>query len=241
MVDIAIGVARTDERDKLNVTQFVRFISLDGVDWYDPEKTKKLYVGKAIIDFAARTGSDGDLEPVKKETIPRVVGSAALKMFDSNFLALPRPLADRGTPILINNACGSWHRLAETFTFCNARAYIGTLFSVSMSEAHDVVIKLLDKNFGKLLPVALWSAQRAVYGDSVRRPYVMTGVFPQRLRVSRRDVPRDTAGQLARALSTRQADLRRTNPSDLKKVRTLKEYIAFYERELAFLRERELI
>ena len=46
-------------------------------------------------------------------------------MFDSDFLALPRPLADRGTPILINNACGSWHRLAETFTFCNAKAYIG--------------------------------------------------------------------------------------------------------------------
>ena len=52
-------------KEQLNVTELVQFISLDG--WIDdPEKTKKLYVGKAIIDFAARTGSDGDLEPVKK-------------------------------------------------------------------------------------------------------------------------------------------------------------------------------
>jgi hypothetical protein len=241
VVDIAIGVARTDDEDMLGVTQFDRIISLDGVDWYDPEKTRKLYVGKAILDYVARTGSAEDLKPVKKETVTRVVGSAALKMYDHNFLALPRPLADHGTPILINNACGSWHRLAETFTFCNARVYIGTLFSVSTSEAHDVILKLLDKHFGKFLPVALWSAQREVYDGSVRRPYVMTGVFPQRLRVSHRDVPRDLAGQLLKALATRQADLQQTHPTDEGKAKTLKDYITFYERELAFLRERKLI
>lgn len=51
-----------------------------------------------------------------------------MMMADGNYIVMPRSLADEGTPIIINNACLSWHRLAGTFTFANARAYIGTLF-----------------------------------------------------------------------------------------------------------------
>jgi hypothetical protein len=83
-------------------------------------------------------------------------------MCDHNYISTPRSLAAEATPIIINNACSSWHTLAETYTFNNARAYIGTLFQVSTSEAHDVVVKLLGKHFGKPLPVALWSSQREV-------------------------------------------------------------------------------
>jgi hypothetical protein len=201
VVDIAIGVAPTDEPEMLKVTQFLRFVALDGVDWYDPGKEQTLYVGRAILDFLAQTRQDPPLQPVKKETIPRVVGSAVLRMHDHNYMSVPRPIADQGTPILINNACCSWHRLAETYMFCNARTYVGTLFQVSTSEAHDVVVKLLDKHFGKPLPAALWSAQREVYGDGVRRPYIMTGVYPQRLRFFRHDVRRHIAARLAGTLA----------------------------------------
>ncbi len=48
VVDIAVGIGRTNLKDLLNVTQFMRFISLDGVDWNNPVEKKKLYVGKAI-------------------------------------------------------------------------------------------------------------------------------------------------------------------------------------------------
>lgn len=242
VVDIAIGVARTDQDDLLNVTQFMRFVSLDGVDWHDPSKSDKVYVGSAVNDFMERTrsGSRDDLQPVKKETVPRVIGSAVLKMYDQNYISLPRPIADEGTPILINNACCSWHRLAQTYTFCNARAYIGTLFQVSTSEAHDVVVKLLGKRFGKPLPDALWSAQREVYGDSVRRPYIMTGVYPQRLRVSRHNVPQYIASRLSSALAAWQANLRTADSGDERKVKMIKESVEFYKRELAAFRERWL-
>jgi hypothetical protein len=122
VVDIAIGIANTNDPEMYNVTQFLRFVSLDGVDWHDPAKSKKLYVGTALTDFLDRTRGDG-LKPVEKANIPRVVGAAALKM-DHNLLVIPRSIADEGTPIIINNACTSWHRLAETFTFGNARAYV---------------------------------------------------------------------------------------------------------------------
>jgi hypothetical protein len=78
IVDIALGIGQTDVKDRLRVTQFMHFVSLDGVDWTDRKAKAKLYVGKAIIDFMARVGEGGDLKPVKKDTVPRVIGSAAL-------------------------------------------------------------------------------------------------------------------------------------------------------------------
>jgi len=201
VVDVAIGLGHTEQDDFVHVTQIYAIRSLDGIAWNDPNLEQKLHVGTAIRDFFERTRSEYDLKPVKQENIARVVGSAALAMHDDNFIALPRSLASEGTPIIINNACASWHRLAETFTFGNARAYVGTLFPVSTTEAHDVIVALVDKQFGKPLPTALWTAQRRVYGDTIRRPYVMTGVYPQYLRTTRRDVPQDVAHKLASGLS----------------------------------------
>jgi hypothetical protein len=171
VVDIALGVGQTPDPAMLAVTEFLRFVSLDGVDWSDAVAKESLYVGTAINDYMDRM-SRHELQPVKKETVPRVFGSAALKMHDGNLLLVTKPLADEGTPIVINNACVSWHSLAKTFTFCNARAYIGTLFPISPLEAQEVVIKLVEKHFAKPLPTALWSTLRDVYGTSNRRPYV---------------------------------------------------------------------
>jgi len=79
VVDIAVGVGRTNDANMLRVTQFIRFISLDGVDWHDPKKKGTLYVGKAILDYLEMTGSStAPMKPTKKETVPRVVGSSAL-------------------------------------------------------------------------------------------------------------------------------------------------------------------
>ena len=60
---------------------------------------------------------------------------------------------------------------------------------ISTTEAHEVTIKLLGKHFEKYLPIALWRAQNEVYRDSVRRPYVINGVFTQRIHVSNENVP----------------------------------------------------
>jgi hypothetical protein len=232
IVDIAIGVARTNDNNLLRVTQFVRFVALDGIDWNDPEKADKVYVGTAITEYLRRSGSKGDLEPVTKEDIPRVLGSAALKMFDHNFIAIPKSLADEGTPIIINNACASWHRLAETFTFCNARAYVGTLFSVTSGEASEVATKLLEKHFQKPLPAALWAAQRDVYGESTRRPYVVTGIYTQFLRTARRDVPTYIGDRLTRALAAWEAQLAQIEPGNDRLIKGLQERVDFYKREI---------
>lgn len=166
------------------MTQFMRFVSLDGVPWSDPVAKAKLYVGKAIFDFTewSRSGSGRELKPVERETVHRVIGSAALKMHDNNFIPLPCSVAGEGTPIIINNACVSWRRLATNFMFGGARGYVGTLFPISTTEAESVLLRALGKHHGKFLPHALWSAQRETYDDDSRRPYVVAGVYTQRIR-----------------------------------------------------------
>jgi hypothetical protein len=175
---------------------------------------------------------------VKRDTVPRVVGSAALKMHDQNLIVLPKSLADEGTPIIINNACLSWHRPAKDFTFGNARSYVATLFPVTPSEAKEVVIKLLDKHFGKPLGAALWSAQREIYGGTgSRRPYIVTGVYPQRLRVKQHDAIDRIGSRLARALMAWKSNLARVDANDEPRAKMIGEGIAYYERELAHFRE----
>ena len=199
VTEIAISVEVVPGQEDLRVTQFERFVSLDGVDWSDPTKTKKVYIGQAMNDFG-RLREEDSLEPTTKEEVSRVPGSMALRMADGNYIALPQSLASSGVPIVINNACASWHRLAGTFVFANARAYIGTLFSVLNPEAEAIGERLFGKYFNKPLPVALWRAQNDVGGNGARRPYIMVGCHFQKLRVAHGDNLSYVEGQLRSTL-----------------------------------------
>jgi hypothetical protein len=234
VVDIAVGFARTDDPEVLAVTEYMRVVSLDGVDWNDAKAKAKLHVGTAMLDFMSLTRSGpNELKPVRRETVSRVVGSSAMMMADGNYIVMPRSLADEGTPIIINNACLSWHRLAETFTFANARAYVGTLFPITPSEAAAVVVKALDKHWNKPVAAALWAAQRDVYGTNIRRPYVITGVYPQRLRVKITDYPERIRTQLARSLARWERRLSELKLDESKHIAMTKDIIKVYKRELA--------
>ncbi|WP_338692209.1 hypothetical protein V5279_39125 [Bradyrhizobium sp. 26S5] len=179
VVDLAVGFQRTDDPEILKVGHFFRFVSLDGVDWTDRTAKAKLYVGEAVHDFNRLMDSGpSTFKYTKRETIDRVVGSSAMMMSDSNFIFAQHSIAGMGTPVIINNACVSWHRLAGDMNFAGARAYIGTLFPVTPIEASEVVTRILDTHWGNALAIALWAAQRDVYERSQRRPYVVSGVYP---------------------------------------------------------------
>jgi hypothetical protein len=239
VVDLAIGVARTDDPNIVKVAQFTRYISLDGVDWTDRAAKARLYVGNAVHDFTdlLREGPN-ELEPVKKDTVDRVVSSSAMMMYDSNLLFAQHSMADMGTPIVINNACLSWHRLAGDMTYAGARAYVGTLFPITPFEAASVVNRVLDEHWNKPLAIALWSAQRDVYTSDLRRPYVVAGVFPQRLRVEPVDYPQRIRRRLARSLAGWREMLAGLDPGDTKRIAAVEDIIKIYERELELFANR---
>jgi hypothetical protein len=238
VVDVAIGVGHTDDEDILRVMQYYRFHSLDGVDWNDPVAKADLYVGSAIRDWSERV-RDKAFEPVHKESLDRVLGSAVLAMADNNYLPMPRALACEGSPIIFNNACVSWHELAGRFIFANARGDIGTLYPVNDIEAEAVAVALLGKHFGKMLPHALWSAQNCVYGEgSDRRPYVVSGVYPQRLRATREDVPRHIISKLWNGLRYWKKRAAEINDDEPDRKKGLDEIADYYGREFPAFRER---
>jgi len=220
--------------DHVHVTVFQTFVSLDGVDWSDQEAKAALPVGAAITTYLARRADDG-IEPARREPVDRVRASMALRMADGNYIALPSALASSGTPIVVSNACGSWHRLAETFTFSGARCYIGTLFSVLDPEAEEVARRLFDRHLGMELASALARAQTSVYGNSPRHPYVMVGCHFQRIRKNTRE---DSFAYVRRQLQTElnqcRTELKKTESSG-DSVRSFRAIVNFLESELQAL------
>ncbi len=233
VVDVAVGFARTDDPNLLKVGHFFRFVELDGVDWSDSEAKSRLYVGNAIHDFNRLMGTGASKLPItKKENIDRVVGSSAMMMSDSNFIFAQHTIADIGNPIIVNNACVSWHRLAGDMTFAGARGYVGTLFPVTPFEASEVITRMLDAHWGEFLPVALWASQRGVYGSNQRRPYVMAGVYPQLLRIETRDYPERIRRRLEGSLLNWLRLLKDGHGKDPEADKRIGEIVAIYQREL---------
>lgn len=230
VVDVAVGFGRANEDGLLPVTEHYVFHSLDGVRWMDPEQWETFYVGKAIIDWIELTRNVGGLEPVIREEIPRVMGGAALKMFDDNYIPTPQSIACNGSPIVLNNACVSWLELASRFTFAGARVYIGSLVEITGSEAFAVTARLLGKHIDKPIPHALWSSQNDAFGTSVRRPYIVTGVYTQRFRTKRQDVRSRVLRKLQDELVYWTNRLAR-RPAGESEVRRINEVIEFYRAE----------
>lgn len=229
-LDTALGVASVPGRDKLEVVFFQRFVSLDGVDWEDKEGLKKLPIGTAINDFYQLQREERRATNRKK--IERVVSSAAMNMYGGNLIVLPKTVADNLSPVIFNNACTSWHRLAGTFMFGNARAYIGTLFPVVGAEAEEIAQNITEKRFGKPLALALWHAQNDVYGDGVRRPYVMVGVHYQRLSSTYEEARGYLRKRLSNSLGYWQERLTSIDETDEDKAATIKDHVDFLSGEL---------
>ena len=177
VVDHAVGFGYDPKTDMVQVQQFERFHELDGVDWSDTAAKDKLYVGTAILSWIKLGDiSERNKYKVASERIPRVIGSMGLRMHDHIWIPMLQGLAPNCSPIVLNNACSSWHQLSQRFTFAGARAYVGTLFPVTDAEAQEIGTSLFEKQLAEALPSALWSSQNAVYGAQDRRPYAMIGL-----------------------------------------------------------------
>ena len=161
-------------------------------------------------------------------------------MSDGNYIPVPRSMASQGSPIVINNACSSWHRLAENFTFANARAYIGTLFPVVDAEAQIMIEKLLVSYFGKPLSVGVWRAQNDIWNQSARRPYVLVGCHFQTLRTTASNALLDIFKSLRRSHLNWNRRLQAADPNDESLVRNIGSYIRYLKTEMDGIRKRWL-
>jgi hypothetical protein len=177
VVDRALGVSYDPFDEKYSVMEFNRFHSLDGVDWRDKVGKEALPVGAAITTWISMGETMERVRSiVDQQSIPRVAGSMAMQLHDGVWLFASHGFPAESAPLLVNNACWSWHELSRRATFAGARGYVGSLFPITDVEAQEVGLALFGRYIGEELPRALWLAQRDIYGTSGRRPYVMVGL-----------------------------------------------------------------
>lgn len=177
VVDHAVGFGYDPVADQFRVEQHERYYELDGVLWSDEVAKAAMYVGAAIISWMALGNIiERNKYKVAEEPIPRVAGSMGMKMGDNVWFAAMHGMAPGCFPIVVCNACSSWHELSLRFIYAGARAYIGALFPVLGVEAQEIARQLFGAQLGTPLPLALWNAQNAVYGSRGRHPYVVFGL-----------------------------------------------------------------
>lgn len=176
VIDEAVGFESDSISDRVLVERFSRFHQLDGIEWTDTAAKAKLYIGSAIDTWSAMEFLERNKYRVASEEISRVMGSMGLQMSDRVWVPALHGFPPRCAPLVFNNACASWHRLSAMFMFAGARAYIGTLFSVWESEAHEMGKSFFHTEINTPLQKALWASQNRVYQGQDRRPYVMVGL-----------------------------------------------------------------
>lgn len=233
VMDTAIAVSSVPDREKLEVIFFERFVSLDGVDWNNKIELEKI-IGNSVNDFFKER--PGDRRADERVKISRVALSAAMQMYDGNILVTPSGVGDNRTPVIMNNACASWHQLAGRFMFGNARAYIGTLIPVVGVEAEEIAEQVLKKHFGKPLAVALWHAQNEVYKSGIRRPYLLVGIHYQRLSSTFENVHKYLLKRMSRNLSYWQKIHNELPIEDANKRMSANDNIEFLQQEIAGLK-----
>jgi hypothetical protein len=103
---------------------------------------------------------------------------------------------------------------------------------VSPTEASEIAVKVLEKHWNKPLAVAVWAAQRDVYGSDDRRPYVVTGVYPQSLRVRHLDYPARILKQLRNSIANWERVLAQLKPDGTRRIENTKNTIKVLHREI---------
>ncbi len=190
-VDEGVGLGFDPATRKVLVTTYERFVSFDGVPWHDSEGKSKIKNSEvALQDYVEIKQKDIEsLKIIDTKELKRVKGCMALKMVDDIYLPSPHAIADINSPIIINNACSSWHELSKRLIFAGARAYIGTMFPITGIEAKEIGRRLFASHLEEPLAFALWQVQNEVYGREMRRPYVMVGPHFTRIHISQIHVP----------------------------------------------------
>lgn len=197
VVDEAVGIGYDPSTDMFPVQFFYSFRSIDGVSWDDEEAKRLLPVGSAISTWVNLPTEERRKHLVDQNPIQRVRGAMALKMSDHIWLLSGHYLAAPAHPVVLNNACSSFHALTLHFLLGGARVYIGAVIPITNAEALEVAQGLFERRFGDQLATALWATQREIYGDQARRPYVHFGLPFARL--SRNTI--DSTEYLRRELS----------------------------------------
>ncbi len=235
VVDQAMGFGFDPRTDMYQVATHHHFHALDRVLWSDDDGKRALPVGSAITYWLEHVDERRDWI-VSTEPIERVFGAMAMELHDGTWFPFFHGFPVETAPIVLNNACNSWHRLAGMFMYAGCRAYIGALVSVLGPEADAISSELLGPQLGKPLSKALWNAQRRSFPGRSLWPYVLIGLPFASVRANRVNSPAYLRECLVTAIPNLRQQAERATHEDVK--RNCTDLADFLQDELRILNER---
>lgn len=178
--DVLRDAAASPTPGMVEVHNFYRFVSLDGVDWTDSEGKIRIGAGPILeefIKYSSEIAGDPRKMRIKASTeSPLIRASDSLGMCDGAWRPMPQSVGGYHFPIIFNNACSSWREFALEFGCSGAAAYIGTSLPVLDSVAHDVARRFATSVVsGRAIGPSLYDAQQSFIADNGFAPYLMHG------------------------------------------------------------------
>jgi hypothetical protein len=173
---------------RVEVLDLRRWLSLDGVSWWDSVGKEAIGAGTILREFLdlckQRQGDVQQMHVLDCSHVESVRFSDALGMHNGDiYIPMPQNIGGYYHPIVFNNACSSWRELAPRFVGHGASIYIGTSVDVLDSIAFNVACKFArDASAGKSIGHALYRAQRSVVTELSYTPYLMSGYLFTHLR-----------------------------------------------------------
>lgn len=179
VVDIAMMFTRLGFSQglakEIEVTRHFTPVSINGVPWHDADEGTKRHFGD--IWQYLRYKDERQWDVVSKEAVSRVPFTPAIRLKSGAVVLTEIQTIDsQVAPVVINNSCNSFYDAAGSLIFAGARSYVGTLASIDSEDAQRLAeILFEDETRAYCLPLALWMAQRKVFGNPEDRTYVHVG------------------------------------------------------------------
>lgn len=178
--DEVLSLSAEPNTDMFHIVQYMKFVSIDDVNWSDNEGKEKINVRQLVNRYSkCEHDSKKEIDKIERKEIcdiDIVKGSSVLKMHDSNYLIAFHQVGGHRLPIVFNNACSTWHELAVRFAIGGSSAYIGTSIDINNLLAIDIVLKFTKHILsGMSLGKSLYESQKDYIKDFGYTPYLMHG------------------------------------------------------------------
>lgn len=234
VVDEAIGLGWDYLEKKYWVHSFTSFVSLDGIDWRNEDEKNKHYIGRAINEFVnIKKDNRADDYLISQEKVASVNMAMAYKMVDGIYIPLLHGLGDNHCPIIISNACSSWHKIASDTMVAGARAYIGPVIDITNFEAIELTKVMFTKHLNRPMSNALWRSQNEIYGNQNRKPYIYTGAHFAKFRFTSIGVKDNIIQRLSKSVKEWEEKAETTQNEDVRN--NSKRFAKFMKDELSKL------
>lgn len=183
-----ITLAYGPDPELVEVVDFKRIISLNGISWTDEERKEAIAAGD-ILKYFIKFWRKAKLEPnisrsISVSTCDEVPFSDSLKMVDGIYKPVPNLIGGLLHPVVMNSSCSSSRELSQWFIGKGASCYVGTTRDIPDSMASAVSKMFADTVArGAFVGAALQEAQKTFTSDLGYAPFLVYGYLFTRLAV----------------------------------------------------------